>query len=227
MPKSRQISPVQPVRTPIHTTETEESLVSGLKHTLPPEYVKIHNNVKTALISKPLNLNSLSREFPMFCMKNPAHYSAAVARSVINRKNRCKTERIAVNVFDSGKTVVTGAKYEEEALMSLSNVVSKLRVHLKTNVNANKLSLRNVVATATIGKKIDLKAFSRNPENLLISNYNPDKFPGMSLRLPDKHRPKGNVFNTGKMVLPGPSNVRYAYNCLNWMYNKVLPYTFD
>ncbi len=195
------------------------------EHTLPPEYLEIHNNVKNGIISHPINLSTLSREFPIFSMRNPSHFPSAVVRSVILKQKPKKNERIAVNVFDSGKTVVTGAKDEEEALMALSNVISKLRLHIKRPINAKKFTLRNIVVTATIpGKKIDIKKFHENVDNISISNYNPDKFPGLSLRLPEGHKPMANIFSSGKIVLPGPNNIEYAYECLNYVYNKIYPY---
>ncbi len=195
------------------------------KHTLPQEYLEIHNNVKNGLISHPINLSTLSREFPVFSMRNPSHFPSAVVRSVILKKKRKKNERIAVNVFDSGKTVVTGAKDEEEALMALSNVISKLRLHTKRPTNAKSFRLRNIVVTATIpGKRIDIKKFHENTDNILISNYNPDKFPGLSLRLPEGFRPVGNIFPSGKIVLPGANSIEFAYECLNYIYNKIYDY---
>lgn len=195
------------------------------EHKLPPEYLEVHNNVKNGIISHPINLNTLSREFPIFSMRNPSHFPSAVVRSVVLKKKPKKNERIAVNVFDSGKTVVTGAKDEEEALMALSNVISKLRLHIKRPISAKKFTLRNIVVTAIIpGKRIDIKRFHENEENRLISNYNPDKFPGLSLRLPEGHKPTANIFSSGKIVLPGPSSIEQAYDCLNYVYNKIYDY---
>jgi transcription initiation factor TFIID TATA-box-binding protein len=68
------------------------------------------------------------------------------------------------------------------------------------------ISVANVVATATLGQKIDLLAIMKVFRNV---EYRPKKFPGLVFRL---KRPKTTtlIFSTGKMVCTGAKSEKMA-----------------
>ena len=68
------------------------------------------------------------------------------------------------------------------------------------------LSIENVVATATLGHRIDLHGIMRVYRNV---DYRPKRFPGLVFRL---KRPKTStlIFSTGKMVCTGANSEKQA-----------------
>ena len=68
------------------------------------------------------------------------------------------------------------------------------------------VNVENVVATATLGQKIDLLAIMKVFRNV---EYRPKKFPGLVFRL---KRPKTTtlIFSTGKMVCTGAKSEKMA-----------------
>jgi transcription initiation factor TFIID TATA-box-binding protein len=72
------------------------------------------------------------------------------------------------------------------------------------------VSVENVVATATLGQKLDLMAIMKVFQNV---EYRPKKFPGLVFRL---KRPKTAtlIFSTGKMVCTGAKSEKLARNAI-------------
>ena len=72
------------------------------------------------------------------------------------------------------------------------------------------ISLENVVATATLGQKLDLIAIMKVFRNV---EYRPKKFPGLVFRL---KRPKTAtlIFSTGKMVCTGAKSEKLARSAI-------------
>jgi len=72
------------------------------------------------------------------------------------------------------------------------------------------ISVENVVATATLGQKLDLMAIMKVFQNV---EYRPKKFPGLVFRL---KRPKTAtlIFSTGKMVCTGAKSEKLARSAI-------------
>ena len=72
------------------------------------------------------------------------------------------------------------------------------------------ISIENVVATATLGQKLDLIAIMKVFQNV---EYRPKKFPGLVFRL---KRPKTAtlIFSTGKMVCTGAKSEKLARSAI-------------
>jgi transcription initiation factor TFIID TATA-box-binding protein len=72
------------------------------------------------------------------------------------------------------------------------------------------ISVENVVATATLGQKLDLMAIMKVFRNV---EYRPKKFPGLVFRL---KRPKTAtlIFSTGKMVCTGAKSEKLAKSAI-------------
>jgi transcription initiation factor TFIID TATA-box-binding protein len=73
------------------------------------------------------------------------------------------------------------------------------------------VSIENVVATASLGQKLDLIAIMKVFSNV---EYRPKKFPGLVFRL---KRPKTAtlIFSTGKMVCTGAKSEKLARGAIN------------
>jgi transcription initiation factor TFIID TATA-box-binding protein len=73
------------------------------------------------------------------------------------------------------------------------------------------INVENVVATATLGQKIDLLAIMKGFRN---TEYNPKKFPGLVFRL---RKPKTTtlIFSTGKMVCTGAKSEKMARSAVD------------
>jgi len=72
------------------------------------------------------------------------------------------------------------------------------------------ISIENVVATATLGQKLDLIAIMKVFQNV---EYRPKKFPGLVFRL---KRPKTAtlIFSTGKMVCTGAKSEKLSRSAI-------------
>lgn len=75
---------------------------------------------------------------------------------------------------------------------------------------ASKVSFQNVVASGTLGHRIDLNAIMKSFPNV---EYNPKKFPGLVFRL---RRPKTTtlIFNSGKMICTGARSEKLARSAI-------------
>jgi transcription initiation factor TFIID TATA-box-binding protein len=79
------------------------------------------------------------------------------------------------------------------------------------------ISVENVVATATLGQKLDLMAIMKVFRNV---EYRPKKFPGLVFRL---KRPKTAtlIFSTGKMVCTGAKSEKLAKSAIRKVVRKL------
>lgn len=75
----------------------------------------------------------------------------------------------------------------------------------------NEIKVENIVATASIGNKMDLEVISAQLEG---SEYNKNKFPGLIFRL---KKPKSALllFSTGKVVCTGTKSLEEADTAIN------------
>ena len=80
------------------------------------------------------------------------------------------------------------------------------------------VSVENVVATATLGQKLDLIAIMKVFRNV---EYRPKKFPGLVFRL---KRPKTAtlIFSTGKMVCTGAKSEKLAKSAIRKVVRELM-----
>ena len=79
------------------------------------------------------------------------------------------------------------------------------------------ISIENVVASATIDQRLDLKDIVKKfPDN----EYHPDQFPALVFRL---KTPKTTtlLFSTGKMVCTGGKTEKDVYRSVNNLHNML------
>ena len=186
------------------------------------EMIKKENIVLTAQINPLLPLFLISCMMPQFTKTKPEATSAIVLRHVTPNG-----KKISTNIFPSGKVVITGAKTIFEAYYCLFNALCLIQSIVTTRVlQGDNLSLRNIVMTITVaGYNIDIESLAReNKKNVILDKA---KFPGAIMSVPpekNENNPTANIFSSGKVVLPGPSNDDYARKCVKWVYKEIRPY---
>jgi transcription initiation factor TFIID TATA-box-binding protein len=90
------------------------------------------------------------------------------------------------------------------------NEVRIMTQESSVNLKDLDISVENVVATATLGQKLDLIAIMKVFSNV---EYRPKKFPGLVFRM---KRPKTAtlIFSTGKMVCTGAKSEKQAMSAI-------------
>jgi transcription initiation factor TFIID TATA-box-binding protein len=102
-------------------------------------------------------------------------------------------------------------KMMNEADISLSSTVAPDAVRGEGRATKMDIKIQNVVATASLGQKIDLLAIMNVFRNV---EYRPKRFPGLVFRL-KKPKTATLIFTTGKMVCTGAKTEKEAFSALN------------
>ena len=160
--------------------------------------VRIVNVVATAALDHPVDLEPLPRLFPRIVIYDPAAYPPPAPAYFKSRDMRGK-----VSISPSGKMISVGTRSEEEARQELILVANKLKeaglAELKTEPK-----IENIVATADLGSKLDLKKLALSTEIRAV--YEPNHFPRAIIRISlpeDAIRATILVFSSGKVVCVG------------------------
>jgi len=114
---------------------------------------------------------------------------------------RLKEPKTATLLFRSGKVVCTGAKSLDQVKQAIRKVIKqigKAGIHVK---NEPKIAVQNIVATASLGQKINLNAIAISL-GLEKVEYEPEQFPGLVYR-PDVPKVVLLLFGSGKVVCTG------------------------
>lgn len=154
--------------------------------------INIENVVASANLHQNIDLQSIARAFPMVEYK-PDQFPGLVYR--------LKKPNTAVLVFSTGKLIVAGAKSENRAKRAVFKLVGELRTGGIVILGRPEVTIRNVVASADLGHRVDLEDAATSLEGTI---YEPDQFPGLIYRQKD---PKVVilVFASGKLVCTGAS----------------------
>lgn len=198
--------------------ESDRQLLRVYEKEVDLELIKKQNLVLTVTTNQRLNLSKISQKFLECTRKQPDNLSAAVIRFQIPPDNK----KISCNVFGSGKLVITGAKNLYSALLCIHNTLRKIRKSLNSPVRGASISLKNIVMTMKMPHKLDLSTFSREWRH--CCTYNPKKFPGVIMSFPGTNKPVSNIFKSGSVVIPGPSDKDYALEGCSYVYNIIKKY---
>jgi len=164
---------------------------------------KIVNVVSTAVLDRPMDLESLHEIFPHEIIHDQEIYRGRVAYF------KSKNMEGKVSIFSSGKMITVGTKSVEEATKELKWVAKTLNASLKTEPK-----IQNIVATANLGSEVDLYKIATLEKMKAI--YEPDQFPGAIIRLPLHEKEVVAsilLFASGKLVCVGlkdPKDVHLA-----------------
>ncbi len=105
-----------------------------------------------------------------------------------------------VSIFRSGKMISVGSKSFQGATQDLNYATRRL-VELKLISSAKiKVHLQNIVATADLGRRIDLESLAKRFSPLM---YEPAQFPGAIYHADELEGASILIFANGKVVLAG------------------------
>jgi len=152
--------------------------------------VRIENVVASATLNQKIDLNAVVKGYPSVEYR-PEQFPGLVFR--------LKKPKTATLIFNSGKMVCTGAKSENEAKKAVFKVIRELKDSGIVIIGKPELKIQNIVASASLGGKIDLERAAYTLERTM---YEPEQFPGLIYRMGE---PKVVIllFASGKLVCTG------------------------
>ena len=116
---------------------------------------------------------------------------------------RLEEPKASILVFSTGKLICSGSKSLEEATVAIKNAIKDFREHGITVSDKMDVKIVNMVASATLGKKLDLnKIVFELPE----CEYEPEQFPGVVHRI-TKPKLVFLLFSSGRIVITGAKSV--------------------
>ena len=114
-------------------------------------------------------------------------------------------------VFWNGKINVVGAKMMEQA----EAAVRRLCELMDQPVNIKEMQLVNLVASASLGKSLNLNKLTESLPTQV--SYNPDLYPAAYYTESRSEKPKVLIFHTGKLVFTGFKSIE----AVNELYTKL------
>ncbi len=154
--------------------------------------INIENVVASADLHQSIDLESIARTFSTVQYK-PNEFPGLVYR--------LKKPNVSALLFRTGKVIVAGAKSEGRVKRAISKLVEELKVGGLVILGTPSVTIRNVVASADLGHRIDLEDTANSLERTI---YEPDQFPGLIYRSKEP-RAVVLVFASGKLVCTGAS----------------------
>jgi transcription initiation factor TFIID TATA-box-binding protein len=148
--------------------------------------------VASATLNQDIDLESIVKAFPTVEYK-PDQFPGLVYR--------LRKPNVATLVFRTGRLIVAGAKSEKRAKRAVSKLVEELKTGGLVLLGRPNVTIRNVVASADLGYRIDLEDTANSLEGTI---YEPDQFPGLIYR-PKEPKVVLLVFASGKVVCTGAS----------------------
>jgi transcription initiation factor TFIID TATA-box-binding protein len=163
--------------------------------------INIQNVVASATLGQKVNLNAVMKSYP------DTEYRPDLFPELVFRLKNPKT---ATLIFGSGKMICTGAKSGKESLRAIMNVVKELKMSGIVIVSKSDLKVVNIVASASLGGKVDLDAVS----TLRKTMYEPEQFPGLVYRM-DEPKVVILVFASGSLVCTGAKTEQEVYDSVH------------
>jgi len=169
--------------------------------------INIQNVVAAATLDQKVDLNAVVKSFP------GVEYRPEQFPGLVFRLKRPKT---ATLIFNSGKMVCTGAKSEQEARRAVMTVVKELKKGGIIILSKPDLKVVNMVASASLGGKIDLEAVSTLGKTM----YEPEQFPGLIYRM-DEPKVVILVFASGNLVCTGARREQDVYDAVHKLHERL------
>jgi transcription initiation factor TFIID TATA-box-binding protein len=169
--------------------------------------INIQNVVAVATLNQKVDLNAVVKSYP------GVEYHPEEFPGLVFRLKRPKT---ATLIFNSGKMVCTGAKSEQEARRAVMTVVKELKKGGIIIISRPDLKVVNMVASASLGGKIDLEAVSTLGKTM----YEPEQFPGLIYRM-DEPKVVILVFASGNLVCTGARREQDVYDAVHKLHERL------
>ena len=164
--------------------------------------INIQNVVASATLNQKVDLNAVVKNYPT------VEYRPSLFPGLVFRLKRPKT---ATLIFSSGKMICTGAKSEKESRRAIMKVVKELKMGGIIIVNKPDLKVVNIVASASLGGKVDLE---KTVSTLRKTMYEPEQFPGLVYRM-DEPKVVILVFASGSLVCTGAKKEQDVYDAVH------------
>ena len=163
--------------------------------------IHVQNIVAAATLNQKVDLNAIVKGYP------GVEYRPEQFPGLVFRLKRPKT---ATLIFNSGKMVCTGAKSEQEARRAVMTVVKELKKGGIIIISKPDLKVVNIVASASLGGKIELEAVSTLGKTM----YEPEQFPGLIYRM-DEPKVVMLIFASGSLVCTGAKKEQDVYDAVH------------
>lgn len=182
---------------------------------MPKPQLFITNKVMTCELGIKINLNYISTKLrSRGASYNPKKFCAVQYRNV-NPKS-------TILIFQSGKTVIAGATRDIDIRYGIRDLItnlSRLRYKIPDEINAE---MQNVVGQASLNYRVDLKKYYKKYKE--ISQYVPDKFPGVRVKPENMNGVAITIYDTGKMVLTGAKSEEQLQGALDIFSKQIRPF---
>jgi len=181
-------------------------------HLLPK--IEVNNVVSTFDVGvKQLPLKEIAQRFS-FCEYQPSRFAALTARVVMKNFDNHRTTALA---FASGRLVCTGSRSVCMCLLAARRYVRLFQRLGYSELSFCDFSIQNIVSSVHLGfpLKLEEMAEAYGP----YCSYEPDLFPGLSLRT---NSLVFLCFRSGKCVITGGQNMKDIKKIFVYVYFKIL-----
>lgn len=186
------------------------SLILGIKLNLPELYkelLKIQAELQHMYADE---LSESAEEFPLVARHSPQEFPGLIL------KMRFPDVRASMLVFSSGNCVITGTRSEQQLKKAVNRFVEILKKCGYKLPGEPELKIQNIVASADIGKKLNLDLIALSGGYNII--YEPEIFPGCIYR-DEELRVVLLLFRSGKVVCTGAKSIDHVKKVLRKLYD--------
>jgi transcription initiation factor TFIID TATA-box-binding protein len=164
-------------------------------------WIKITNVVASAALQGSVDLNAVVAAYP--CAEHrPKQFPGVVLR--------LQRPKAVILLFHTGKLVCTGATSTEQAHKAIHHIVQQLHTNQIIRQHVVSIAIQNVVATGSVGGKVDLEKAAFLLERTL---YEPEQFPGLIYRM-EVPRVVMLIYVTGRFVCVGAKEEQEIHDAL-------------
>ena len=171
-------------------------------------WVKVTNVVASATLSSSIDINAVVVAYP-FAEYRPERFPGVVLR--------LQQPKSVILLFHTGKLVCTGATSTEQAHKAIQYIVQQLQRNGIINQHDVSITIQNVVATGSVGGKVDLEKAAFLLERTL---YEPEQFPGLIYRM-EAPRVVMLIYVTGRIVCVGAKKEQEIHDALHQLSHQL------
>lgn len=154
--------------------------------------VKIENIVSSITLGQDIDIKKLAKSVKG--IDNPQRFPGLIYR--------LDEPRVSMLIFRTGKVICSGARSKSDIDKAVEKLLSKLKEGKIKIKNKPKIEIQNIVASSSLGFKINLDQLALACEN---TEYEPEQFPGLVFRL-DEPETVMLLFRSGRMIITGAKN---------------------
>lgn len=171
-------------------------------------WAKVTNVVASAILKGSIDLDAVVVAYP------DAEYRPERFPGVVLRLQRPKS---VILLFHTGKLVCTGATSTKLAQKAIHYIVQQLQRNEIINQLDVSITIQNVVATGSVGGKVDLEKTAFLLERTL---YEPEQFPGLIYRMEAPHVVM-LIYVTGRIICVGAKKEQEIQEALHQLHQQL------